>query len=84
MHRCVLLEKPGGTNFHVPVLFVIPMALFFRSLRTVIKVKMRGSQPCDHRGLGAKNIASKGDFPETRGGSGIEFLIRLTTLGTHR
>src|SRR5579859_4134937 len=52
-------------------------------LLPAIKVKMGSGKTRDYGRFGTKNIVSQGRFPETRGGSGIEFLIRPPPLRTN-
>ena len=59
------------------------MLMLLMSLLAAVKVKMGSGKTRDYGRFGAKNIASQGRFAETRGGSGIEFLIRPTPLGTN-
>jgi hypothetical protein len=52
-------------------------------LLPAVKVKMGSGKTRDYGRFGTKNIVSQGRFAETRGGSGIEFLIRPAPLGTN-
>ena len=52
-------------------------------LLSAVKVKVGSGKTRDYGRFGTKNIVSQGRFAETRGGSGIEFLIRPAPLGTN-